>query len=833
MQKINFKSLLPHLIAVVSFIAITLVYFSPILDGKDLHQSDMHHVRGAVQELKTFHEKTGENSQWSGSMFSGMPSYNIGYTGKPVTVVDYFRLLMQLKFPATSAAIVITLLLCFYFFMLMLGVNPWLSMAGAIAYAFSTYNFVIIEAGHVTKAYALAYMAPMIGGVILTFRKKLLWGGLFYTIFTAMNIASTHLQITYYAFILIGIIVLIELIAHIMSKNIKQFIFASGVLLIGTVMALLPNTNMLYVNYEMGQISIRGKSELKSETENKSSSGLDKDYALAWSLGKAETITLLIPNSFGGSSHYTLGENSNLYEAFKKNGVPNPKKYLEYSPTYWGTMPFTSGPNYFGAIIIFLFVLGIFIVKGHEKWWILAATIIFIMLAWGKNLEWFTDLFFYNFPFYNKFRSVSTALIIPALTIPLLAILAIKNILNKEIDVKKFLKSLQYAVIITGGFCLIFVLMPGAFFNFLPDIGRLQEQQMPDWYIAALEADRISMLRSDAFRSLIFILLAGSMVWLFVKQKIKLPLFFASLILLVLVDMWFVNKRFLDDKDFISKTKIKNEYPLTKADAEILKDKSPSYRVLTLNNPFNDASVAYYHKSIGGYHAAKLRRYQELADSLTMQEINQIISTFRNKPTDSSVQATLSNLKALNMLNTKYIIYNADAAPLANPYHYGNAWFVKNYVMVNNANEEMAATKKYVPKNTAVIDNKFKALVNDFKIQEDSTAKIEMLEYKPNYLKFQYQSAKDQMVLFSEIFYDKAWNAYVNGKLTPHFRANYVLRGMIVPAGKHDIEFKCEPATFQTTIMLTKIGNYLIILLLLAAGFLYYRNLKKSKETTE
>ena len=576
---------------------------------------------------------------------------------------------------------------------------------------------------------------------------------------------------------------------------------------------------MLWTTYEYGKETIRGKAELTNKNE-KVSSGLDKDYALDWSYGIAETFTILVPNFQGGD----LNEHSKLYEAIVQKGIPesNAKQLVEGIShyTYWGKMPFTAGTVYFGAIICFLFVFGLFIVKGSIKWWLLAITVLSVVLAWGKNFPSVTDFFFYYFPLYNKFRAVSTTLVIAGFSMPLLGLLALKNIFSKEIDKKLLLKYLKISFAIVGGLCLVFSLIPNWFFDFTsPKDESIRSLGLPEEFanliINILPLDRESLLRMDAFRSLIFIFLAAGLLWLYIKEKLKYPIIIAGLALLITVDLWSVDKRYLNEKEFFTPSEETNDFQKTAADEEILKDKDPDFRVFNVTtNPFTEVHTSYFHKSIGGYHGAKLRRYQDLIEH----------------------QISKNNRQVLNMLNTKYIIgadHQGNSIAQLNPFACGHAWFVNEYKLVNSPDEEMDALTNFEPLKTAIIDKRFENQLKNYTNAKDSSSIIKLLEYKPNHLTYQTETNKPQLAVFSEIYYDHGWDVFVDSKPAPYFRADYVLRSMVVPAGKHIIDFKFEPKSYYLGQKISLASSILIVILLIGAIFVEVKKSKKMELNKE
>jgi len=830
------KTILPHLIAVVAFLAITLVYFSPILDGKVLSQSDVNHYQGVSQELREYYYDEGKSSAWTGSMFSGMPAYQIGIMGGVTDFLNYVEKPFKLLGNNTAGPVFMAMLMAYILFVLM-GFSPIVSALGAVAYSFSSYNFIILEGGHVTKAWALAYLPLIVASIMVLFKNKILLGGMLMALGLALQIKNNHLQMTYYTGILCLVLYIGYIVDRIRKKEIKILLKASAVMVVALILAIGCSMSNIYANMEMAETSIRGKSELTTPTQTeKQSSGLDKDYAFAWSYGKAETLTLMIPNFYGGASGGTLDKSSNLYKEMVKQGFgAQAGADGVQSYTYWGTQPFTQGPVYFGAIICFLFILGMIVIRSKMKWWLFAATVLFIFLSWGRNMEWFNDLFFYYFPLYNKFRAVSSALVIPALTIVIIAVWAIKDFFSGEIPKEKLKKALYISAGVTGGLCLFFWLAPGFFFNFVSEGDAAWKSQMPDWYYNALVADRKDLLSSDAFRSLAFIVLAAGVLFFSLRTKMeatKVALYSSvAIIFLVLIDMWGVDKRYLNDSNFMKKeTILATTFPQTVADKAILKDKHPSYRVLNLNNTFQDSKTSYFHKSIGGYHAAKLKSYQELIEYRLANELNAIVGSFQSQNVDT-IMASFANLTALNMLNAKYVIYHPDQPPLQNPDAMGNAWFVSEYKFVENADQEIAALNTLDAQKTAIIDKRFENELSGLTILTDSTATIELVEYKPDMVKYKSKAASEQLAVLSEIYYANGWQAYLDGNKVPHFRADWTLRAMRVPVGEHEIVFKFEPQDYFLSRKITTFSSLVVVLLLiLSLGFYIKKSLGDKKE---
>ena len=805
------KKVLPHLAALLVFVALVLIYFQPLMEGKALSQGDMDHWRGMVEELEEYHRQfPDEKMAWSGSMFSGMPSYQFGVVGYPANPIGKIQELIGLNDPSSVGPVLAGLISAYILCFLLTG-NFWIALLGAIAFAFSSYNIIIIQAGHVTKAWAIAWMPLVLSGLLLVMRKKYLTGGALFTFALALELIAMHVQITYYLAIFCLIIYLGYIVNGIIKKNYRSIALSACVLVIGVGLAALPRISGLYSDLEMSKLSTRGASELtERDTSTTSSDGLDRDYAFAWSYGKGETLSVLIPNIRGGASGGALGRDSHLYKEMRANGAQPGKEIRTY--TYWGDQPFTSGPVYFGAVICFLFLLGMVVVKHNAKWWLLGAAIFFVILSWGSNMPTVNNFLFEHLPMYNKFRTPSMALVIPGLIFPLVGVWGIWVIIKNRYTITELKKPLLISASITAGICLIFWIMPGLFCNFISANDAQFIDQVPAWYYNALIEDRGALLKSDALRSLIFVLLATAAVFLFTSNKKNVSRgALIGLALLTLIDLWAVDKRYLNDASFTKKQAEKAFQP-TAADNYILNDKGLSYRVLNLSvSPFQDSSTSYFHKSIGGYHAAKLGRYQELIDHRLMPEISTLAKGFNTLRSDEDLDSLLSALPSLNMLNTKYIIYNPEAAPIENRQAYGNAWFVDRIQLVDNADAELSALDTIDPLTTAVVDRRYQDQVGTTSFMPDSTASIELTDYRPDYLKYHSRTAAPQLAVFSEVYYEDGWNAYLDGEPVPHFRADWVLRAMNIPAGEHTIEFRFEPETFNRLISLGTFSSYAII----------------------
>jgi len=812
MNQSFFKKALPHLIAFALIMLVIFAYFTPLFNGKVLKQYDVLQWKATFQEIAQFEKASGERTFWTNSIFSGMPSYLIGatyhgnYTGN---ILFYISVL--LKHPSDT---IFLLFACFYILLLAFEVSPWLAMAGSLAFALSSFNFINIDAGHITKGNAIAFIPLVLAGMQITLHKNKWLGAVLTGIAVSFELAAGHVQITYYLIFVILAWMVVELVQAVKNKTLPNFIMAGAFMAIAAAIGIGTNITGLLATEEYGKYSIRGKSDLTKTQSGESnfansSSGLDKDYALSWSNGVAEPLTILIPNFYGGGSSGDLGTSSNTYKELQKQGYPNAKQVVSQMPIYWGDQPFTAGPIYYGAIIVFLFVLGMFLLKGAEKWWIFSAAMLAIFLSMGKNFMPFTDIFFNYFPLYNKFRSVTFILCIAQTMFPFLAILAVKELTEKKISQADWMKAMKYSLGIVGGLCLLFALVPGMLFDFTSENDA--RMNFPEWLKGTLSADRESLLRMDALRSLVFILLTSAALWFFQNGKLKKEYLVAILGLLMVVDLWGVDKRYLNEKDFEKK---KGEVAIEKTpiDAQILADTDIHYRVYNNTTDFDkDALTAYYHKTLGGYHGAKMRRYQELIEW----------------------QLVKMNMECYNMLNAKYFILQDSTGNKyvqRNLNANGNAWFVNDIKWVANADEEIVALNDFKSKQTAVIDKRFEAGLTDFKPMFDSSASIKLTVYQPNKLVYSYEANSDQFAVFSEVHYEKGWNAYVDGALMPHVRVDFVLRAMKVPAGKHEIVFKFEPTVIVTGERIAYASSFALYGgLILILGMTFFKRKREEK----
>ncbi len=824
MTKITaFRNIYINLGIILFFIVLAYAYMFPLLEGKALRMDDVEHFRGMSKELADYREQTGEEAVWTNSMFSGMPGYliSVNYPGNLGRKLSVF-----IRKTFSTASFIILYLVGFYILLSSLKINRWLRVAGAVAFAFSSYFLIIIGAGHMTKANAIAWLAPTIGGVLLAFRGKPLAGGLLFAAALSMELLSGHLQITYYGIIILVILGITELVFATREKMLPLFFKALLFLFAGAVLAVGMNFSRLYTTWEYSKDTIRGATELTSDSENRTS-GLDKDYVVQWSYGIDETLTLLIPNFKGGGSQIHPGIRSESFQILQQQGVQNPRQTIQAVSMYHGDQPGTSGPVYAGAIVIFLFVLGIFVVKGRMKWWLVSATLVSIVLSWGSNVMWLTGFLLDYLPLYNKFRAPSMTLVIAEFTIPLLGIIALNEILTGRVDKKIWLSGFKWAIIITGGLSLLLAVFPGISGNFT---NAYDSMRFPDWLMPGVVADRKNMLRTDAFRSFLFIAITAGLIYLWYIKKLRTTPLIALISVLILVDLWSVDKRYLNSDSFISKRQAENPFPETVADRAILADNDLYYRVLPLQNPFQDARTSYYHKNVGGYHAAKLRRYQELIEHHLQPEIEQMVTSIQASSTLDAVDSAFMELPVINMLNTRYIIYDLNSAPIRNPHPLGNAWFVADFKIVGNADDEILAMKNFNPSETAIVDQRFISHIHEVNLTKETGGKIELTEYQPNYLKYEYSASSARFTVFSDIYYNKGWNAYIDGEPVSHFRVNYVLRALIVPEGKHTIEFKFEPKSYYTGNKISLASSLLLVLATLGYVFSLWRKRKIQSE---
>ncbi len=824
-QPTLFQSLRPHLIAIFGLLVLAIIYFSPVMSGKVLSMSDVQQASASAREIRELALQTGQKPLWTDAVFSGMPGYMIDFNYPYIFI--YKATMSVIGLLPNTASVVFVIMLCTYLLLVVLGCNAWLSALGAAAYGFGTLSIVSLEAGHISKLYAMGFGAGMLAGVILALRGRYWLGAALTGFFMCMELGANHIQITYYLFMTIGLYVLIEGVALVRAGKGRQLALGLATLAVAGTLAAGSFGKRLLVLNQYTKETIRGTSELTAKTTNpdgkstgnESKSGLDKEYAFSYSYGKAETLTLLIPNAFGGASGGGLTTDSDFYKAMTSRGVePAAAKQMAElgAPTYWGDQPMVGGPAYAGAALLFLFVLGMFIIRSPIRWWLLSAAGLLIMLALGKNLLFINGFLFDNLPYLNKFRAMTMALCLAQLFIGIGAALALQTIVNEKFTLAQIRQPLLISFGLTGGVALVLALLGGTLFSFqtptdLDSLSRYFGEAAKEFQ-TALISDRQSMLRADAFRSFLLILTTAGAVWAYVTNKIKPALFYPIVLAVVVLDLYGVDKRFLNNADFITKTQAGAVFEPTPADQQILSDTSAGYRVFDQTVDFmNSNRTSFFHRSIGGYHAAKLRRYQEL-----------ITYAF-----------PVNTLHILNMLHAKYVIQAGQpnpansqqpAGPVAipNPEVMGAAWFVGTVQQVANADDELAIMKTLNPRDSAVVDKRFATQLGNLPATLDHTGStIQLTSYRPDKLIYQTSAVRDGLAVFSEIYYrgESDWQAFIDGKPAPHLRANYVLRAMRIPAGKHTVEFRFDPPTAHVGDTIDLICNVLLIALI---GFVIF-----------
>ncbi len=826
------KKYLLDILAVVAFAIISFVYFMPAdIEGRILYRHDASAGVGAGQERSQFEKKTGEETRWTNSIFGGMPTYQMAPSYKSGAVLKQASNMYHLWLPE-NVWYVFAYLLGFYILLRAFDFRQSLAALGSIIWAFSSYFFIIIAAGHIWKVMALAYLPPMIAGIVLAYRGKYLWGLLLTAFFSALEVYANHVQMTYYYLFIILFMVIAYLVEAIRKHEMQRFAKATAVCVVGAAIGICLNLSSLYHTWQYGQESMRGKSELvKKNVANQTDSGLDRDYITQWSYGIDETWTLLIPNAKGGAS-VPLSMSKTAME----KADPNFVQVYQQLGQYWGNQPGTSGPVYVGAFVCMLFVLGLFIVKGPMKWALLAATILSILLSWGRNFMPFTDFFLDYVPMYAKFRTVASILVIAEFTIPLLAMLALKRIIDEPELLKSKMKWVSLSFALTAGLCALFALMPGTFFYDFISVGELHAlQQIPEEYCIPLMSNLVEMRQAvfsaDCWRSFWIIVIGTALLLLYRSKKLGTEWMIGGLILLCLVDMWLVNKRYLYDDMFVEQTVRSAPQRMTETDKTILRDKSLDYRVLNLaSNTFNENETSYYHKSIGGYSAAKLRRYQEMIDAHIAQEKNKVWNAVAEAGGDMTLVKGDSLFPVLNMLNTKYFIMPLQAeqtVPVQNPYAYGNAWFVDKVNYMANANEEIDAVGKYNLRHQAVADAKFREQLGE-SVPQDDTSIAKLTQYKPNNLVYEVNSSKGGVVVFSEIYYP-GWTATIDGQPAELGRVNYILRALRVQAGKHTVVLDFHPASLRKTETVAYVGYGILVLLIIIGVWTEWKKKKKNE----
>lgn len=826
-----FKKLLPDLVVILFFAVIAFLYFFPaVTEGRILAQHDAVAGIGSGREMQEYLEKTGERTRWTNSIFGGMPTYQMAPSYDSTNTLGFIQQVYHLFLP-TYVWYVFVMLLGFYILLRAFDFKVWLASLGAVLWAFSSYFFIIIAAGHIWKLMTLAYIPPTIAGMVLVYRKKWLAGGVVTALFVALQIFSNHPQMSYYfLFVMLFMAIAYGVLAW-QKKQLPDFFKSTGVLVVAGLVGVCVNLSNLYHTYEYSKESMRGKSELvKENSADQTDSGLERSYITQWSYGIGETFSLLVPNVKGGAS-VPLAANE---KAMEKANPAYQSLYAQLGQ-YWGEQPGTSGPVYVGAFVMFLFILGLFIVKGPMKWALVVGTVFSITLSWGHNFMGLTDFFIDYIPMYSKFRAVSSILVIAEFTIPLLAMLALKEVMERPALFAEQKKAFYISFGLTGGLSLLFALFPTVFFpSYVSSMemnalqGAIPADQLAP-ILVNLEEMRRSLFTADAWRSF-FVIVIGCVLlggYLFRKWNTKVTV--GALLLLCIVDMWSVNKRYLYDEQFVAKgTEMKPFLEPSETDKEILKDKTLDYRVLNMaTNTFNENNTAYWHKSIGGYHAAKLRRYQEMIEAHIQGEMETLFTKIPEVGADLS-KIDVTDTPVLDMLNTRYYIVplqQGATAPLFNPHALGNAWLVKEVKYVNNANEEIDAIHGMNPRETAIVDKRFAETVKQPAAMPDSLDNIVLKSYAPNALQYEVDTKQGGTVVFSEIYYP-GWRSYIDGEEVSHGRANYILRAMNVPAGKHTIEFVFDPQSLHATETIAFIA--LGIMLLGALGAIVM-GLRKAK----
>jgi hypothetical protein len=805
-----------HLAIIAGFFAICFFYFTPAFQGKVLGQGDVLRAEATQKEINDYKAKD-TTILWTNQMFGGMPAFQI-WVPYPHNVTSYVVKALKATFPVPVDTFLLYLLGAYLLFCV-LGLSPWLAAAGALAFAFSSYNIILLGAGHANQAFAIALFAPILAGIILTLKGRYLMGGALTAFFLAMEIRANHIQMTYYLMFAILILVGIELYHAIKAKAFKPFGTALVYLGVAALLAVAVNASMLWSTYEYGQETNRGKSNLTQHT-TEPSTGLGKDYAYQWSQGVGECLTFLVPNLYGGGSGTVLDADAKSVQMLTaKNVQPDQAIGFSEQMLYWGEKPFTAGPFYFGAVVCFLFVFGLVVVKNRVKWWILGTVVLTMLLSFGKNLPFLTDFFFNHFPLFNKFRAVESILAVAGLCFPILAFFAVSEIIAEK-DKAPVVKKLLLTLYIVGGLTLILAVMPDLFLSFKASnhqavIAQVTQQFGGDsatanTFMGAIVQDRVSLARADAFRSLIFIVLTFGLVFAYLKQKINVTILSLVMLALVLVDMWTVDKRYLKEDSFGAREDMQQPKPRD-VDQFIMRDTDPDFRVFDMSSgdPFTDANTSFFHKSIGGYHAAKLKRFDEIQSSQFSKSINQDV---------------------LDMLNTKYVITvdqkNQGVTMHRNVTACGHAWFVKSVKFADNADAEMQAISSFSPKDEAIVDKQYAGLIDEKQNALDTAGKIDLVSYNPDDMKYKSSSGTPEIAVFSEVYYNKGWKMYIDGVEKPYFRADYLLRAAQIPVGNHDIEFKFHPTSYYMGENISLVGS---ILLILALGGAFFVELKPKK----
>ncbi|HSM64551.1 MAG TPA: YfhO family protein [Gillisia sp.] len=799
----SFKGFLPHILVVFGFIIISLAYFNPVLQGKEIFQSDIVQYIGMAKQQNDFRAETGEEPYWTDSAFGGMPTYQLGayYPHNYIKKLD-----SALRFLPRPADYLFLYFIGFYILLLVLKLDYKIAFLGALAFGFSTYLIIILGVGHNAKAHAIAYMPMVLAGILLCFRNKYIGGFLLLSFAMALEIGANHFQMTYYLLLLVIVLGLVYLIDAYRKNLLPHFFKALGVMALAVLLAIATNATNLLATQEYTQYSTRGDTGLSitAEGEIKETAGLNYDYITEYSYGILETMNLFIPRFMGGSSSEKLGEDSAMYSQLLKMGASpaQAKDFAESAPTYWGNQPFVGAPAYIGASIIFLFVFALFLIRGRLKWWIVGGTILSIILSWGKNFGFVTEFFIDYIPLYNKFRAVSSIQIIAELCIPILAVFGLHKLFSNFESKEEKLEALKWATIITGGLTLAMIILKTTLFNFSGGSDSVYIEQMGADFIRAVKQDRMAIFTEDAIRSLVMVLLVAGLIFAYLKEMANKNLIILGFVLVILFDLVGVDRRYVNNEDFVAARVMNKPFQKTAADVKILEDKG-HFRVFDLaESPFNTGRTSYFHNSIGGYHAAKPGRMQDLFDFYISR----------------------NNMSVLNMLNVKYIIVPTEEGPIAqqNPNAMGNAWFVENIKWVDSPDEEILSLADTDLKTTAIVNAELKSKLKLSK-QQDSIASIELVSQQPNELIYKSISTKGQFAVFSEMYYGNGWKSFVDGKEMPHYNVDYVLRGMEIPSGEHTITFKFEPQVIKTGSTIALTSSILLGILTVGGLFLIFR----------
>ena len=808
----SFKKIAPHLVVVLIFIITALLYFSPVLSGKKMFQSDIQQYRGMAKEQMDFRAATGEEPYWTDAAFGGMPTYQLGakYPYNWIKSLD-----LSIRFLPRPADYLFLYFIGFYVLLLVLKLDWKYAGLGALAFGFSSYLIIILGVGHNAKAHAIAYMPLVLSGILLTFRKKYIWGFILTTVAMALEIVANHVQMTYYLMLLVLVLGVAYLIDAFRKNELPHFFKSVGILVLAVVLAIGTNAASLMATSEYSAFSTRGKSDLTINpdgTPKTDVGGLDKEYINQYSYGISETLDLFIAGLYGGSNSEPYDKDSAFTEFLLQQGVPPAQVesiFGQFGLYYWGSQPGVSGPAYLGAVVVFLFVLGIFMVKGRLKWWLLGGTILSLLLSFGSNLSWFTDLWIDYFPLYNKFRAVTSIQVIAELCVPVLAVFGLYKILQKTEAKEEKLKALKWTTGITGGLSLIILLFNGSLFSFAGGNDAYYIQNFGMDFISAVKEDRKSLLVNDTLKTLILVLIAAGLIWFYIKQKVSEIQVILVMAILIVFDLVQVDRRYVNTENFMAARLVEQPFQASEVDKQILQDTS-RYRVFEQRIGLNGARTSYFHNSIGGYHGAKPARLQELAEFYLYQ----------------------GNIQPLNLLNVKYIISQDEEGAeqvQQNPQANGNVWFVQNVKVVPDADAEILALDSLNTLQTAVIQERYANELSRNIFPQDSTDNISLVEHQPNYLKYQSSAQEAKLAVFSEVYYPDGWNVYIDGEPSTYFKADYILRAMMVPEGEHTIEFKFEPQVVKTGSTISLASNILLLLIIFGGVFFTYRKLNSAK----